>query len=77
MRDTFAFGAHSPARERQAIRGCSSPKRSLNDERIDESGEPDIDNMVFPPVQLNMLFPDLPLVQKHFKKGMLTGAIKG
>ncbi|NUP08659.1 MAG: type VI secretion system membrane subunit TssM [Polyangiaceae bacterium] len=40
---------------------------SLNDERIDESGEPDIDNMVFPPVQLPRLFPDLPVVQKHFK----------
>ena len=40
---------------------------SLNDERIDESGEPDIDNMVFPPVQLPRLFPDLPVIQKHFK----------
>lgn len=40
---------------------------SINDERIDESGEPDIENMVFPPIQLNRLFPDLPVIQKHFK----------
>ncbi len=40
---------------------------SLNDERIDEAGEPSIDNMVFPPVQLPRIFPDKPEVLKYFE----------
>ncbi|HTJ82774.1 MAG TPA: ImcF-related family protein, partial [Polyangiaceae bacterium] len=40
---------------------------SLNDERIDESGDPTIDNMVFPPIQLPRLFPDRQEVLKYFK----------
>lgn len=39
---------------------------SLSDERIDEAGEPDIDNLVFPPVQLPRIFPDKPDVRKYF-----------
>jgi type VI secretion system protein ImpL len=38
---------------------------SLSDERIDEAGEPDIDNLVFPPVQLPRIFPDKPDVRKY------------
>jgi len=40
---------------------------SLNEERIDEAGEPTIDNMVFPPVQLPRIFPDKPDVLKYFE----------
>jgi len=40
---------------------------SLNDERIDETGDPTIDNMVFPPIQLPRLFPDRQDVLTFFK----------
>ncbi len=40
---------------------------SLNEERIDEAGEPTIENMVFPPVQLPGIFPGKQDVLKYFE----------
>jgi type VI secretion system protein ImpL len=40
---------------------------SLNEERIEESGDPTIDNMVFPPIQLPRLFPDRQEVLTYFR----------
>ena len=39
---------------------------SLSDERINEADEPDLDNLVFPPVQLPRIFTDKPDVRKYF-----------
>ncbi|MFO0550872.1 MAG: type VI secretion system membrane subunit TssM [Polyangiaceae bacterium] len=39
---------------------------SLIDERIDESGDPVLDNLVFPPIQLPRVFPDRNDVLKYF-----------
>jgi type VI secretion system protein ImpL len=40
---------------------------SLMDERIDEAGDPTIDNLVFPPKTLPILFPDRQEVLKYFE----------
>ncbi len=40
---------------------------SLKDERIDDAGDPTIDNLVFPPKQLPLLFPDRTEVLKYFE----------
>ncbi len=61
-------------RVRNALNSVPIPERyyelfvnSLMDERIDEAGDPTIDNLVFPPKQLPLLFPDRTEVLKFFE----------
>ncbi|MBL9024564.1 MAG: type VI secretion system membrane subunit TssM [Myxococcales bacterium] len=61
-------------RVRAALQKVPIPQRyydmfvnSLIDERIDEAGDKTIDNLVFPPKQLPLLFPDRTEVLKYFE----------
>ncbi len=61
-------------RVRAALQKVPIPQRyydmfvnSLMDERIDEAGDLTIDNLVFPPKQLPLLFPDRAEVLKYFE----------